>query len=90
MRYKEENFDVQKAIKAQSVFCIENKYPHFAPKNGICWCCGNNIYELIGWKSYARKNKVSLKEAVFVTGISTEKASKELITYCPHCNRSYC
>ncbi|MDK2790582.1 MAG: hypothetical protein PWP15_1089 [Methanothermococcus sp.] len=30
MRYKEETFDVQKAIKAQSVFCIENKYPHFS------------------------------------------------------------
>lgn len=36
---------IEQRIKAQKDLCAEKKYPHFAPHNGICWCCGNQIYE---------------------------------------------
>ena len=37
--------DPIKAAEAQAKLCKENHYPHFAPKTGNCWGCGNNIYE---------------------------------------------
>lgn len=55
-------------MAAQSAFCKYNKYPHFAPSNGICWGCGKQIYEKIDFS----------------------RAISDLITGCPHCNRSYC
>lgn len=67
-------YNVQESIKAQSKLCEEKGYPHFAPNDGRCWKCNKNIYEP--------------DERGF--GITTEKASKELVTGCPHCFRSYC
>ena len=69
-----EGFNVQESIKAQRMYCEDNKEPHFAPKDGRCWKCGKNIYEP--------------NEKGF--GIKTEEASKKLVTGCPHCFRSYC
>ncbi|WP_373845721.1 hypothetical protein [Clostridium sp.] len=85
-------FDIQKSIEAQAKLCKEKEYPRFAPKDGICWCCNQNIYEQIGWKhdESGRKIRVSLDKATHVTGISVERAREELITGCPHCNRTYC
>lgn len=71
-------FNILKAREAQEKYCIEHKVPHFAPMDGICYKCHRNIYEEIE-QPYGAK-----------TGISVEKASKGLITGCPHCNRSYC
>lgn len=70
-------FDPIKANEAQTKYCADNNCPHFAPE-GKCWKCNNNIYE-----SLDRGNGYS-------TGIDVERAGTELITGCPHCNRTYC
>lgn len=66
---------VQSCIDAQKKYCIEKKVPHFAPDNGICWSCNQNIY-LPGKDGYA--------------GVPLEKASTQHITGCTHCHRTYC
>ena len=71
-------FNKEKSIQAQRNYCKENKLPHFAPHDGRCWSCGKNIYE-----PFTRQNGR-------ISGVETERASSELITGCPHCNRSYC
>lgn len=78
-----ETYDVSLAVKAQKDYCKSSGAPHFAPRNGVCWKCNKNIYEQHE-KQYAGNDKV------FVFGISVEKAGSELVTGCPHCNRSYC
>ena len=72
-----ETFNVNKAAQAQKELQASKNYPDFAPISGKCWSCGKNIYEQIDHGKYK-------------TGISVEKASTELVTGCPHCNRSYC
>lgn len=72
-----DKYDVQKSIEAQKRYCEEKGYPHFAPRSGVCWNCRRQIYEAVNNK-YGE------------TGITTEKAGRELVTGCPHCNRSYC
>lgn len=67
-------FNVFKSIKEQEDYCKNNHLPHFAPYDGVCWNCGKNIYES--------------DERGF--GITTKKASSDLITGCPHCFKSYC
>lgn len=84
-------FDVKKAIEAQNRYCKENNLPHFAPYDGRCWNCRRNIYELHYWKREDyRLVPAKQEEATTKTGISVEKAGSELVTGCPHCNRSYC
>lgn len=75
-------YDIDKAIKTQSEYCSKKNYPHFAPKNGVCWKCGQQIYAE-GKSAAMFGNKIS-------TGIIVEQAGNELITGCPHCNWSYC
>ena len=75
-------FNVYESIKAQAKYCEETKSPHFAPQNGVCWNCRKNIYE--------QHEKEGYQGRKWITGITTEKASSELVTGCPHCNRSYC
>lgn len=86
-------FNATRASAAQTQYCALKKYPHFAPHDGRCWKCNLNIYEQFGWKvENGRKVNVPLDslELQYVTGIDVEKAGKELVTGCPHCNRSYC
>jgi hypothetical protein len=70
-------YNVQESIAAQRKFCEQEGYPHFAPRSGVCYRCRRNIYELSNHRG-------------FETGIDVESAAKELVTGCPHCNRSYC
>ena len=70
-------FDVQKACEVQKRFVEERSYPHFAPTSGRCYNCGKNIYSEINHGDWS-------------SGYPVERASKELITGCPHCNISYC
>ncbi|OKP91887.1 hypothetical protein A3844_01880 [Paenibacillus helianthi] len=77
-------YDVQESIKAQEIYCEENKAPHFAPKTGRCWSCNQNIYAP---GHHVWKGKSDGRESA---GISVEKAGRELVTGCPHCFRSYC
>lgn len=74
-----ETFDPVKADEAQSKYCNEKGYPHFAPKYH-CYKCHQNIYS-------NGKRKIDGKE---INGISVERAGKELITGCPYCSWSYC
>lgn len=75
--FNEKDFNVSESIKGQKEYCIKNEAPDFAPSNGVCWKCHNNIYKPI-------------KNRGYVSGITTEKAKTELVTGCPHCHRSYC
>lgn len=70
-------YNSAQAKEKQREYCKEHSLPHFAPYDGICFSCRQNIYRPIEHKGY-------------VTGISVERAGKELITGCPHCNRTYC
>ncbi|AIM37357.1 hypothetical protein KO02_12130 [Sphingobacterium sp. ML3W] len=72
-----QTYNANQAIKAQKSYCEKSGDPHFAPTNGICYRCKNQIYFQINHGSYS-------------TGISVEKATNQLITGCPHCHRSYC
>jgi hypothetical protein len=75
-----ETYDISKAAKAQEKYCTEKGYPHFAPRNGKCFSCGQNIYS----------EKGRTRSGEEWQGISVERASKKLITGCPFCNRTYC
>ena len=37
----------EQSIKAQWDLCQEKEYPHFAPRDGRCYACGQQIYERI-------------------------------------------
>lgn len=74
-----EHFNVSDSVAAQERYCKEKEYPHFAPNNGICWKCNQQIYA-------EGKNRMGNLSK----GISVEEAGSELITGCPHCNWSYC
>lgn len=89
--------EIGACIKAQANYCNEKHLSHFAPESGNCWSCRRNIYQNYGWSKdgdgwnsrriEVRKNG---EQCSYITGISGEKAASELITGCPHCNRSYC
>lgn len=72
-----ETFDPEKAHAAQSKYCKEHNYQHFAPTRR-CFRCNKIIY-----KQYENVNGIK-------TGISVEKAGSELINGCPHCHWSFC
>ena len=75
-------YNVEKSIERQRAYCERHEYPHFAPGNGVCWKCHEQIYqpkERPGWNG--RK---------YTTGIGTKSAGEVLVTGCPHCNVSYC
>jgi hypothetical protein len=42
---KPETFDIKKACEAQTKLCKEKDYPHFAPMDGRCYECNQNIYK---------------------------------------------
>ena len=39
-------YDTEAAAAAQTNFCDLNKLPIFAPRDGCCWHCGRNIYDV--------------------------------------------
>jgi len=83
--------EIHECIEAQRKLCVKENYPDFAPSDGICWSCFFNIYQNYGHSTKSFTPIVEDgAEVDYVTGISLEKASKELITGCPHCHRSYC
>lgn len=75
-----EEYNQEKSVRAQAEYLSENEIPHFPPRDGICWSCNSNIYE-------EQTREVNGK--TYSTGIPLEQAKTELITGCPHCNRSY-
>lgn len=77
----EEHYNVAEAIDAQKAYCERTRAPHFAPRDGICWRCHQQIYA---------GKWVETPYGKYHSGISVEKAGSSLVTGCPHCNRSYC
>ncbi len=85
-------FDFDKAIQAQTRYARDKNYPLFAPTDGRCYRCYRNIFRQVGWTGFDKRAEVSpdSPKAVCVTGISVERAGRELIIGCPHCNYSFC
>lgn len=77
-------FNVAKSIEAQEKYCKDNHLPHFAPHSGVCWACGQNIFDPLERHGYLDRDKK------WTTGITTKEAGEKLITGCPHCSRTYC
>jgi len=85
--------DANKARMAQKEYTERTGSPHFAPMSGACYKCNRNIYEKTSWKIVTGRRIEVLNdspEAELSTGITVEEASAQLVTGCPHCNRSYC
>lgn len=82
-----DEYNIAQSVKAQIEYCNTKGAPHFAPRGGNCWKCNQNIYTPL-----TRKRKLfSTGELVdYTTGITVGMATTELVTGCPHCNRSYC
>lgn len=73
----DKTYNRELAAAAQAAFTKEKGYPHFAPNDGECWSCHNNIYD-------------PFDNGRYIAGISVEQAGSELVTGCPHCCKSYC
>ena len=73
----ENNFDPTKAAQAQEAYCNQREVPMFAPRNGLCYRCGYNIFLPINGSHGS------------VLGVTVEDAGKKLITGCPFCNCSF-
>lgn len=92
-------FDVEKAIQAQQEYCKEYAANHpqdlfassmekgigFAPLDGRCYCCKQQIYAAEGQACVGGRRPTGQKKE----GISVEKARTELTTGCPFCYRSF-
>ena len=72
------NEQLQECKDNQVHLWVEEKLPDFAPRSGKCYKCGRDIYQnyILGthWKPR----------------LSNGHDGKELVTSCPHCNRSFC
>lgn len=58
----------------------------FAPVNGICYCCHQQIYSAEGREYLGDRRKPTGR---IKNGISVEQARAELTTGCPFCHRSF-
>ncbi len=68
-----QEYNVRKSIRAQERFCNMVEKPLFAPYDGYCTGCNNNIY----------------KSSKSHSGISLIMAAMTHITSCPHCNKTF-
>lgn len=69
-------YNPAEAIKAQEEYCTAKHVPRFAPANGMCTYCQEQIYA-------PRRGKTT-------GGISLKEAGSRMVTGCPHCHRSFC
>ena len=77
-------FNIEKAHDMQKQYCSKLGQPYFAPRNGICPNCHQNIYEEV--RHVVKSNTSTTYQ---YTGISVETASSFLITECPHCHINF-
>lgn len=70
------NEQVRSAIKAQEQYCKDNHDPLFAPQDGFCHSCSQQIY-------------ADIQTNYGTDWGYADRADNELITGCPHCGRSY-
>lgn len=69
----EQIYNPAAAAKAQNAYCEAKKLPRFAPFDGRCWRCNNQIYAPCGARA----------------GITVQEAGSCHVTYCPHCHRAF-
>lgn len=97
----DKTYDIAAAVEAQKEYCKEYAARHpedwastfmkegkgFAPVDGRCWCCHQNIYAAEGQEMnvYRRRDPTGRR----LPGISVEEARARLTTGCPFCHRSY-
>lgn len=86
MEINYEEYDIEKSAEHQEEYCKERQFPLFAPYQGRCFSCHNNIYKPIQKQRFY----LGTQKQFYISGITTETASKTLITGCPHCGRSFC
>lgn len=46
----DEQYSIKDKVDAQVKYITRQKLPHFAPPNGVCWCCYRQIYDCISYK----------------------------------------
>ena len=73
-----ETCDPHKSPALQEKYCETNDMPYFAPSDGRCYRCHNQIYADF-------KNETGYVSR----GISVWKAGHRLVTGCPHCHYSF-
>ena len=73
----ENHYNREIAAAAQIEYAAAHDCPMFAPKNGWCWHCGNNIYDPMKTKSGV------------IYGYSVEYAEEHLIISCPFCKNGF-
>lgn len=72
----EQQYSQQSAVDLQRQFCSEHHVPIFAPTDGICYHCHENIFK-------------PLCSGGYISGISQGQAASVLITSCPHCHHTF-
>lgn len=91
-------YNVDEAVEAQKEYCKEYAAKHpedwastfmkdgkgFAPVDGKCYCCKQQIYAEQGYEYREGRRTERLMD-----GISVEEARTELTTGCPFCHRSF-
>lgn len=65
------------AIQAQEDYCERRGLPRYAPSDGTCYHCMQNIYAPVK----------GLYDGL--GGYTVEYAASHLITSCPHCRHSF-
>lgn len=94
----DKTYNVAEAIQAQKEYCKEYAAKHpeywasgfmkegkgFAPVNGICYYCKQQIYAEKGREYWNKK-----LSGLINSGICVEKARTQLTTGCPFCYRSF-
>jgi len=78
-------YDTEKAIEAQNYYCYKNEIINFSPEDGSCFFCGKNIFE----KRLITPTRVAETLKPRYSGIDVATAGEELITGCPHCNKTF-
>lgn len=74
-------YNIDRAIAAQERYQAKSQSPKFAPENGVCYSCKLNIYSKVEHESFGGS---------YDTGFDVGRAGSELVTGCPHCNKSFC
>lgn len=82
-------YDSIKARAAQKEYCATNDAPHFAPYDGRCYSCNQDIYSENGNVKFGPLGRQK-PTGHTRHGITVEEAGSTLVTGCPFCNASYC
>ena len=76
----DETYNVAEAIAAQKAYCEKTGAPRFAPYDGVCYSCHQQIYA---------GEIVKAGHIRYHSGYSVEYAASHLVTGCPYCYASY-